>query len=105
MLSLKGMRVIAIRTLKEFWQKPGNQDAEQALRAWYAEAKEAEWNGPNDIKAKYLSASIVGNNRVVFNIKGNKYRLIVSIKYDFKLAYIRFVGTHKEYDAIDARTI
>jgi mRNA interferase HigB len=105
MLSFEGMRVIAIRALKEFWQKPGNQDAEQALRAWYAEAKEAEWNGPNDIKAKYLSASIVGNNRVVFNIKGNKYRLIVAIKYDFKLAYIRFVGTHKEYDAVDARTI
>ncbi|MBW8888374.1 MAG: type II toxin-antitoxin system HigB family toxin [Fibrobacteres bacterium] len=99
------MRVIAIRTLKEFWQKPGNQDAEQALRAWYAEAKEAEWTGPNDIKAKYLSASIVGSSRVVFNIKGNKYRLIVAIKYDFKIAYIRFVGGHKEYDAIDARTI
>ncbi len=99
------MRVIAIRTLKEFWQKPGNGDSEQALRAWYAEAKEAEWNGPNDIKSKYLSASIVGNNRVVFNIKGNKYRLIVAIKHDFKLAYIRFVGTHKGYDAIDARSI
>jgi mRNA interferase HigB len=99
------MRVIAIRTLKEFWQKPGNKDAEQPLRAWYAEAKEAEWEGPNDIKAKYLSASIVGNNRVVFNIRGNKYRLIVAIKYEFKIAYIRFVGTHKEYDQIDARTI
>jgi mRNA interferase HigB len=105
MLSLKGMRVISVRTLKEFWQKPGNADLEQALRAWYAEAKEAEWNGPNDIKDQFHSASIVGNNRVVFNIKGNKYRLIVAIKYDFKIAFIRFVGTHKEYDAIDARTI
>jgi mRNA interferase HigB len=99
------MRIIAVRTLKDFWKLPGNQDSEQPLRAWYAEAKEAEWSGPNDIKAKYLSASIVGNNRVVFNIKGNKYRLIVAIKYDFKIAYIRFIGTHKEYDAIDARTI
>ena len=99
------MRVISVRTLKEFWQKPGNADSEHALRAWYAEAKEAEWNGPNDIKEQFHSASIVGNNRVVFNIKGNKYRLIVAIKYDFKIAYVRFVGTHKEYDAIDARTI
>jgi mRNA interferase HigB len=99
------MRVIAIRTLKEFWKKPENKDAEQALRAWYVEAKEAEWKGPNDIKAKYQPASIVGNNRVVFNIKGNKYRLIVAIKYDFQIVYIRFIGTHKEYDAIDARTI
>jgi mRNA interferase HigB len=99
------MRVIAIGTLKEFWQKPGNQDAEPALRAWYSEAREAEWAGPNDIKAKYHSASIVGNNRVVFNIKGNKYRLIAAIKYEFRIAYIRFVGTHKEHDSIDARTI
>ena len=99
------MRVISVRTLKEFWEKPGNGDSEQALRAWYAEAKEAEWNGPSEIKAKYHSASIVGNGRVVFNIKGNKYRLIVAIKYDFKIAYVRFVGTHKEYDAIDARTV
>lgn len=98
------MRVISVQTLKEFWEKPGNADSEQALRAWYAEAKEAEWNGPNDIKAKYHSASIVGNSRVVFNINGNKYRLILAIKYDFKIAYVRFVGTHKEYDAIDART-
>ena len=99
------MRVISVRTLKEFWQKPGNSDSEQALRAWYAEAKEAEWMGPNDIKALYHSASIIGNNRVVFNIKGNKYRLIVAIKYEFKIVCVRFVGTHKEYDAADARSV
>lgn len=99
------MRVISVRALKEFWEKPGCGDAEQALRAWYAEAKEAEWKGPNDIKGKYHSASIIGKNRVVFNIKGNKYRLIVALKYEFKIVYIRFVGTHKEYDAIDARTV
>lgn len=99
------MRVISVRTLKEFWEKPGNGDSEQALKAWYAEAKEAEWKGPNDIKEQYHSASIIGSGRVVFNIKGNKYRLIVAIKYEFKIVYIRFIGTHKQYDAVDARTV
>ena len=99
------MRVISVRTLKEFWEQSGRGDSEQALRAWCSEAKEADWDGPNDIKDKYHSASILGNNRVVFNIKGNKYRLIVAIKYEFKIVYIRFVGTHKEYDAVDARSI
>ena len=100
-----GMRVISVKTLKEFWEETGHGDCEQALRAWYAEAKEAEWVGPNDIKDKYHSASILGKNRVVYNIKGNKYRLIVAIKYEFKIVYIRFIGTHKEYDAVDARSI
>ena len=99
------MRVISVRTLKEYWGKTGNADAEQPLRAWYAEAKEADWGNPNDIKKQFHSASVVGKNRVVFNIKGNKYRLIVAIKYEFKIVYIRFVGIHKEYDAIDARSI
>jgi mRNA interferase HigB len=99
------MRVIAVKTLKEYWEKPGNGDSEQSLRAWYAEVKEADWAGPNGIKEKFHSASLVGNNRVVFNIKGNKYRLIVAIRYEFKIVYIRFIGTHKEYDAIDARSI
>lgn len=99
------MRVISVRTLKEYWEKSGNADAEQPLRAWYAEAKEAEWESPNDIKDQFHTASVVGKNRVVFNIKGNKYRLIVAIKYNFKIVYIRFVGTHKEYDAVDARSI
>jgi mRNA interferase HigB len=105
MLSLQGMRVISVRTLKEFWEEPGNADSEQPLRAWYAEAKESEWANSNDIKEKFHSASVVGKNRIVFNIKGNKYRLIVAIKYEFKIVYIRFVGTHKEYDAVDARSI
>lgn len=65
----------------------------------------AEWKGPNDIKEQYHSASIVGSGRVVFNIKGNKYRLIVAVKYAFKLVYIRFIGTHKQYDEVDARTV
>lgn len=99
------MRVISVRTLKEFWERPGNADSEQPLRAWYAEAKESDWTNSNDIKGKFHSASVVGKNRVVFNIKGNKYRLIVAVKYEFKIVYIRFVGTHKEYDAIDARSV
>jgi mRNA interferase HigB len=99
------MRIIAVKTLKEYWETPGNSDSEQPLRAWYAEAKEADWLSPNDIKATFHSASVVGKNRTVFNIKGNKYRLIVAIKYDFKIVYVRFIGTHKEYDAVDARSI
>ena len=105
MMILATPRVISVRTLKEYWEKPDYSDAEQPLRAWYAEAKDARWSNPNDIKGQFHSASIIGKNRVVFNIKGNKYRLIVAIKYDFQIVYIRFVGTHKEYDAIDARSI
>lgn len=99
------MRVIAIRTLREFWQRPGCSDAEQPLRAWRSEAEQALWKGPNDIKKQYLSASILGNNRVVFNIKGNKYRLIVAIRYDLSIVFIRFVGTHKENDKVDGKTL
>lgn len=101
----KWMRVISVKTLKDFWETPGNGESEQPLRAWYSEAKEADWSGPNDVKSQYHNASIIGNNRVVFNIKGNKYRLIVAVRYEFKIVYIRFIGTHKEYDAVDARRV
>ena len=97
------MRVIARKVLRLFWDK--YPDAEQPLKAWYAEAKKASWQTPSDIKALYRSASILKNNRVVFNIGGNKYRLIVKINYPFQIAYIRFLGTHEEYDEIDAETI
>ena len=97
------MRIIARRTLREYWQK--HADAEQPLRAWYAEAKAADWKSPAEIKARYASASILANNRIVFNIGGNKYRLIVAIRYDLGIIYIRFVGTHAAYDKIDAATI
>ncbi|MCT4560678.1 MAG: type II toxin-antitoxin system HigB family toxin [Crocinitomicaceae bacterium] len=97
--------IIALRTLKEHWEKPGREDSEQQLKAWYHEAKQANWSNPNDIKSQYRSASIVGNNRVVFNICGNKYRLIVQINYQNQWVFIRFVGTHKEYDQIDAANI
>jgi mRNA interferase HigB len=97
------MRVISVRTLKSFWEK--HPDAENALRAWYTEAKKARWKGPQNIKAEYRTASILRNNRVVFNIKGNTYRLVVAVKYDFQIVYIRFIGTHMAYDKINAEEI
>jgi mRNA interferase HigB len=89
--------------LKEFWER--HPDAEQPLLAWHADVKEADWGSPWDIKKDYRHASFLANNRVVFNIKGNTYRLVAAIRYEFGIVYIRFVGTHKEYDRIDAATI
>lgn len=97
--------IVSLKTLKEHWEKPGRGDSEQALKAWHQEAKFFRWKNPNDIKLKYKSASIVGDNRVVFNICGNKYRLVVKVNYITGWIYIRFVGTHQEYDQIDATTI
>ncbi len=97
------MRVIAIKTLRDFWEQ--HADAEAAFRAWYAEAKAAHWRTPDDILQCYRSADVLSGNRLVFNIKGNHYRLIVKIHYNTKIVYIRFVGTHAEYDKIDAETI
>lgn len=99
------MRIIAKRTLREFWQRPGRADAMQPLKAWFAEASKAQWRGPADVKAKYRSASIVGGNRAVFDIGGNKYRLIVLIRYQKGIAFIRFIGTHEEYDGIDVERV
>ncbi len=97
------MRVIARRTLREFWGS--YPDAEQALRAWYHEAASAAWATSAEIKRRYPSASILGAARVVFNIGGNKYRLVVHINYAYQVVYIRFVGTHAAYNAIDAETV
>ncbi len=88
------MRIIARRTLREFWAR--YPDAERPLRAWFAEAHRAEWRSPADINARYPSASVVANNRVVFNIGGNKYRLVVAIRYDSRIVFIRFIGTHQQ---------
>ncbi len=99
------MRIISRRTLKEFWEHSIYHDSEQPLKAWYDEAKNSVWQTPNEIKAQYKSASILKNNRVVFNIHGNKYRLIVRINYSISIIYIRFVGTHEEYDKIDANEV
>lgn len=97
------MRVIAVSTLRAFWQR--HPDAEQPLKAWYEEATSAIWAQPADIKAQYRSTSVLKNRRVVFNIKGNDYRLIVAVAYKLQIVYVKFVGTHKEYDAVDAVTI
>jgi len=99
---LPGVRVVSRRTLREFWVQRGHQDSEQPLRAWFAEARRARWRTPADIKAAHRNASLVGSDRVVFNIGGNKYRLVVAVKYSAQIVFIRFVGTHADYDDIDA---
>jgi len=97
------MRVIAKRTLRNFWESsPKYTDSQASLEAWHFEALKASWATPQDIKSQYRSASILKNNRVVFNIAGNKYRLIVSIDYKRQACFVKFVGTHEQYDAIDA---
>ena len=97
------MRIIAKKILRDFWKV--HPDSEQQLKAWYQETAKAEWITTNDIKNEYPSASFLPSNRVVFNIKGNHYRLIVKINYDYQMIWIRFIGTHAEYDKINAKTI
>ena len=97
------MRIIARSTLREFWQK--YPDSEQSLKAWFYDVKSANWQSPSDIKNVYANASIIANNRVVFNIRGNRYRLIVHVRYDIGIVFIRFIGTHEDYDKIDSTTI
>lgn len=98
-----GVRVIAKKVLRAFWEV--HIDCEQQLKSWYWEAERAEWRNPHEIKKDYPSASVLGDNRIVFNIKGNKYRLIVKVNFDYQMVWIRFVGTHREYDQIDATKI
>lgn len=97
------MRVIAVRTLRDFWE--AHADAEQPPKAWYQDAKAASWPTPQAIKDAYANASIINSERVVFNIKGNDYRLIAAIRYDLQIAFVKFVGTHAEYDKVDAATV
>ena len=97
------MRVIAVAALRAFWQQ--HPDAEQPLKAWFEEASKASWTQPSDIKAQYRSVSILKNRRVVFNIKGNDYRLVAAVAYRLQIVYVKFIGTHPQYDAIDANTI
>jgi len=99
------MHVISRKKLIEFYEQAGRKDAKGQLEVWYYEVKKALWASPADVKSQYGSASIIGDNRVVFNIAGNKYRLIVRINYDSKTMFVRFVGTHKEYDKINAEVI
>jgi len=97
------VRIISRKTLREFWEK--HPDAQQPLQAWYFDVKHSRWKSPTEIKNIYRNASFLPDNRVVFNIKGNKYRVVAAVQYDFGVVFIRFVGTHKEYDKIDAATI
>ena len=97
------MRVIAKKILKEFWKK--HPDCEQQLKSWYQEACNAEWKNSNEIKVEYPYTNILTDNRIVFNIKGNNYRLIVKINYKYQIIWIRFIGTHSEYDKINANEL
>ena len=97
------MRIISRRMLREFWEK--YPDSCTPLQTWYHDVERASWTGPAEIKAIYRNASFLANNRVVFNIKGNHYRLVVVVVYQHSVVYIRFVGTHEAYDQIDATTI
>jgi mRNA interferase HigB len=97
------MRIIAKSTLRAFWERHPN--AEAPLLAWYRETEKADWDSPAQVKARYRSASFVGENRVIFNIKGNDYRLVVKINYPYRVVYARFVGTHAEYDKIDVEEV
>lgn len=99
------MRIISRKTLRLFWEKSQYADAEQALKAWFREASNADWATPAEVKAAFHTASIVGNNRVVFNICGNKYRLIGKVNYSYRVIYIRFIGTHAQYDRINVEEV
>jgi len=97
------MRIVSRKTLSEYWLK--HENVEDALLAWFAEASSAKWKTPAEIKKRYPSGDPVGINRFVFNIKGDHYRLVVKIHYNTSIIYIRFIGTHAEYDQINAEKI
>ena len=99
------MRIIAVSPLREFWSRPGRRDAEQPLRAWVHVVRAADWATPADVKRMFRSADILGNDRVVFNIGGNKYRLVAAVHYRGRRVYVRFIGTHKDYGKIDVKTV
>lgn len=100
------MRIIALSTLKAFWEEsPEHQDAKEPTLAWYRHALQADWGSPAEVKRDLGNASILKDGRVVFNIAGNKYRLVVWINYTYRVVYIRFIGTHTQYDKIDVQTI
>ena len=99
------MRIVARPILRNFWDQPQYRDAEQPLKAWFEEVENATWASPNEIKAQFGNASILKGKRVVFNIKGNDYRLIVSFSFKLQIAYVKFIGTHAQYDKVDAETV
>jgi mRNA interferase HigB len=97
------MRVITKSTLQAFWRR--HPDAEGPLLAWYREVEKEDWDSPTTVKVRYKSASIVRNNRVIFDIKGNSYRLVVRVNYKYRIVYVKFVGTHVEYDKINVEEV
>jgi mRNA interferase HigB len=99
------MRIISVGRLKVFWEQPAHGDAEQPLRAWVRVVRGAEWHRPPDVKRTFNSADILRDGRVVFDIGGNKYRLVVWINFAYGVVYVRFIGTHRQYDSIDAQTV
>lgn len=103
MYKLFQLRVIAIKILRIFWEKHG--DCEQQLKACYQETEKGSWKNINELKLEYPGISILEDNRICFNIKGNRYRLIVKVNFAHQMMYIRFIGTHAEYDKIDANKI
>lgn len=100
------MRVIALRMLRQFWERqPAHLDAREPTLAWYRHVLAANWTGPADVKRDFGNASILKDGRVAFNIAGNKFRIVVWINYSYRVVYVRFIGSHAQYDRIDAQTI
>ena len=99
------MRIIAKSTLVRFWSRPEFKDAAGALQSWHDEAIKASWKSPQEVKEQYRNASICGNNRVVFNIAGNKYRLVVEMQYQAGILWVKFIGTHAQYDKIKVENV
>jgi len=99
------MRVIAKSTLVKFWNQSGHEDAQSPLESWHDAALKATWRTPQEVKAQFGQASICGNHRVVFNIGGNKYRLVVEVQYRCGIVWVKFIGTHARYDNIDVETV
>jgi len=97
------VRIIAKRTLRTFWKR--HPKTKGPLESWHQEVARADWSAPSEVKDQFRAASVLRGNRVVFNIAGNQYRLIVKINYPYRIVYIRFIGTHTDYDAIDATNI
>lgn len=99
------MRIIAKRTLREFWENPRHRAAKTPLEDWHAQVRTADWSTPSDLKAQFGDASILRGGRAVFNIGGNRYRLVAWINYAYRVVYVRFIGTHAEYDKVDATKV
>ena len=99
------MRIISVGTLKAFWEQPARRDAEQPLRTWVAATRAARWSDPSAVKRMFGSADILRDGRVVFDIGGNKYRLVAWVNYEYGVVYVRFIGAHRDYDKIDVQSV